>query len=56
MLDEFKASCGFSDVRKDEYGYFCSVCGERLPDNFYDRVFLSLGPEGLEKLEEQCSK
>ena len=46
--------CGFSDVRRDENGYFCSVCGQRMRPNFANEIRLTLPPPYLKQLKRQC--
>lgn len=45
--------CGFKDIRKDSKGYFCSVCGERMPKNFLLEVAMFSGVEAAKQIERQ---
>lgn len=46
--------CGFSDVRKDKHGYYCSKCGKRLEKDFRQKVSLFCGKEIVKQLDGQC--
>lgn len=48
--------CGFYDVRKDDDGYFCRVCGKRMSSDFEEKVKASLPASRLKQLQEQCTK
>lgn len=43
-------SCGFTDVRRDAKGYYCTKCGWRPLHNFYECLPTDL----RQKLDEQC--
>lgn len=45
--------CGFTDVRKDEKGYYCTICGKRMPPDYEAWVRCS-EPRLFEQLQHQC--
>lgn len=46
--------CGFSNVRRDEKGYYCEICGKRMDRTFEQRIRLTLPPQYLTQLRRQC--
>lgn len=48
--------CGFTDVRRDEVGYYCPVCGMRMRPEYEDVIRLTLPPKYLRELREQCER
>ena len=47
--------CGFTDVRRDKKGYYCTVCGTRMKKNYADEMRLC-SPLEYKKLLKQCRK
>ena len=47
-------TCGFINVRKDESGYYCMICGQRMDDAWEARVLNS--PSLYRRLKAQCGQ
>jgi hypothetical protein len=44
--------CGFEDVRRDERGYYCVKCGQRMGPHWHEQ----LNERMTKQLEAQCAR
>jgi hypothetical protein len=48
--------CGFTDVRKDTEGYYCSRCGQRMREDYEEHMRLTLSHKDFAQLQRQCKE